>query len=58
MLNDPRSHGLWEKTAPEPPATGPLEADAKADVVVVGGGFTGLSAALHLAQAGCSLIVL
>ncbi len=58
MLNDPRSHGLWEKTAPEPPATGPLEADAKADVVVVGGGFTGLSAALHLAQAGCSVIVL
>lgn len=58
MLNDPRSHGLWEKTAPEPPATGPLEADANADVVVVGGGFTGLSAALHLAQAGCSVIVL
>ncbi|WP_428423476.1 NAD(P)/FAD-dependent oxidoreductase [Pararhizobium sp.] len=58
MLNDPRSHGLWEQTAPEPPATGPLEADAKADVVIVGGGFTGLSAALHLAEAGRRVIVL
>lgn len=58
MLNDPRSHGLWEQTAPEPPATGPLEADAKADVLIVGGGFTGLSAALHLAEAGRRVIVL
>lgn len=58
MLNDPRSHGLWEQTAPEPPATGPIEADAKADVLIVGGGFTGLSAALHLAEAGRRVIVL
>ncbi len=58
MLNDPRSHGLWEKTAPPPPVTGPLAADAFADVVVVGGGFTGISAALHLAEAGRSVILL
>lgn len=58
MLNDPRSHGLWEKTAPEPPATIPLSGDAKADVVIVGGGYTGISAALHLASAGSRVILL
>jgi glycine/D-amino acid oxidase-like deaminating enzyme len=36
----------------------PLEGMHRADVVVVGAGFTGLSAALHLAQAGCSAVVL
>lgn len=58
MLNDPRSHGLWEKTASPPPVTGPLATDASADVVVVGGGFTGISAALHLAEAGRRVILL
>ena len=37
MLNDPRSHGLWEKTAPAAPQTAPLQGAAKADVVIVGG---------------------
>ena len=36
----------------------PLESDASCDVCVIGGGFTGLSAALHLADAGCEVIVL
>ncbi|MCZ3376033.1 NAD(P)/FAD-dependent oxidoreductase [Rhizobium sp. AG207R] len=58
MLNDPRSHGLWEKTAPPPPATKPLSGDINADVVVVGGGYTGLSTALHLAEAGTSVVLL
>jgi glycine/D-amino acid oxidase-like deaminating enzyme len=58
MLNDPRSHGLWEKTAPPAPATQPLAADRLADVVIVGGGFTGISAALHLAEAGRQAVVL
>lgn len=34
-----------------------LEGTAKADVCVVGAGFTGLSAALHLAQAGLDVVV-
>jgi len=58
MLNDPRSHGLWEKTAPAAPKTTSLKGDLSADVVIVGGGFTGLSTALHLAEKGTSAIVL
>lgn len=58
MLGDPRSHGLWEKTAPDAPATAALADDRSADVVVVGGGYTGLSAALHLAEAGADVTLL
>ncbi|NRB04874.1 MAG: FAD-binding oxidoreductase [Rhodobacteraceae bacterium] len=35
-----------------------LQEDITADVVIIGAGFTGLSAALHLAEAGRSVIVL
>ena len=52
MLSDPRSHGLWELTAPAAPLTQQLVGDHTADVAIVGGGFTGNSAALHLAEAG------
>ena len=36
----------------------PLRGEARADVVVVGAGYTGLSAAIHLARAGRRVIVL
>ncbi len=42
---------------PAPP-TRPLTDNREADVVIVGAGFTGLSAALHLAAAGISAVVL
>ncbi|WJH41552.1 FAD-binding oxidoreductase [Aliirhizobium terrae] len=58
MLNDPRSHGLWERTAPPAPVTSPLEGSVSADVVIVGGGYTGLSAALHLAERGTNVVLL
>ncbi|AYD03020.1 FAD-binding oxidoreductase [Neorhizobium sp. NCHU2750] len=58
MLNDPRSHGLWERTAPPAPATSSLRGNVGADVVIVGGGYTGLSAALHLAERGTSVVLL
>ncbi|RKF12946.1 FAD-dependent oxidoreductase [Roseovarius spongiae] len=53
----PRENCYWPTThdaPPSPPARGTLTAD----VAVIGGGFTGLSAALHLAQAGADVIVL
>ncbi|MDA1099267.1 MAG: FAD-dependent oxidoreductase [Proteobacteria bacterium] len=49
---------LWAATATPAPDTPALDGDARADVAVVGGGFTGLSAALHLAQAGAAVAVL
>jgi L-pipecolate oxidase len=58
MLNDRRSHGLWERTAPPPPATGRLAGDIVADVAIVGAGYTGLSTALHLAERGLAAVVL
>ncbi|SLN21438.1 Gamma-glutamylputrescine oxidoreductase [Roseivivax jejudonensis] len=47
---------FWGRsTAPDWPA---LDADATTEVAVIGGGFTGLSAALHLAEAGMGVTVL
>lgn len=45
-------------SAAEPlPDTRPLEGDRRADVAVVGAGYTGLSAALHLAERGADVLV-
>ncbi len=54
------SDGLsyYRATANPHPAHPRLEGDKKADVVVIGAGLTGLSAALELAQRGLSVIVL
>ncbi|OMH29172.1 FAD-binding oxidoreductase [Motiliproteus sp. MSK22-1] len=51
-------NSLWANTAIEAPDTRPLTGHQTAAVVVIGGGFTGLSAALHLAEAGISVTVL
>ena len=58
MKNDPLSHGLWELTAPPAPPTSPLKGEARADVAIVGCGYTGLSTALHLAEAGAKVVAL
>lgn len=49
---------LWSVTAAAGPALEQLTADARAQVVVIGGGYTGLSAALHLSAAGQDVVVL
>jgi len=58
MQNDPRSHGLWEKTAPAAPQTRPLDGAVTTEVAIIGAGYTGLSTALHLAERGISSVVL
>lgn len=48
----------YAATANPAPARPALQGDVTADVCVIGAGYTGLSAALHLAEAGMSVIVL
>ncbi|NVK18422.1 MAG: FAD-binding oxidoreductase [Methylocystaceae bacterium] len=49
---------LWRATAPLLLDMPQLAGEHKVDVAVIGAGFTGLSAALHLAQKGISVAVL
>ena len=49
---------LWAAVTPPGPGCPPLQGDLQTDVVVIGAGFTGLSAALHLRQAGTEVAVL
>lgn len=49
---------LWAATANPAPDRPALTGQVAADCVIIGGGFTGLSAALHLAQAGQDVILL
>src|SRR5208283_2187505 len=49
---------LFADTARPPPDTPPLPGDRKTSVCVIGAGFTGLSAALHLAEQGTEVVVL
>jgi glycine/D-amino acid oxidase-like deaminating enzyme len=49
---------LYADTARAAIATPPLDGDARVSVAIVGGGFTGLSAALHLAEKGADVAVL
>ena len=49
---------LWDASAKEADFRAPLGSDTGVDVAIVGGGFTGLSTALHCAEKGLSTHVL
>ena len=49
---------LWAATAQETFSGHALEGDHRFDIVIFGGGFTGLSAALHASQAGARVCLL
>ncbi len=48
---------FYRLAVPDRPAYAPLDGSRRADVCVVGGGYTGLSAALHLAEAGADVVL-
>lgn len=51
-------NSLWAATARPVAAHAPLQGEERADLCVIGGGFTGLSAALHAAEGGASVALL
>ncbi|MBT9384361.1 FAD-binding oxidoreductase [Pseudooceanicola sp. CBS1P-1] len=52
------SANLWTHTNTEAVDARPLDADASADLVIIGGGFTGCAAALEAARSGASVVLL
>ena len=52
------THGLWAATATGKPKLTTLGGEHKTEVAIIGGGYTGLSAALHLSLEGKSSILL
>ena len=57
-MREPLPPSLWAATAEPMPATATLQGEVRVDVAIVGGGFCGLSAGLHLAAGGTSVAVL
>jgi gamma-glutamylputrescine oxidase len=51
-------YSWYEATTGERPEYPALDGDRRADVVIIGGGFTGLSAAAHLARAGVDVALI
>ncbi len=58
MPASPLPTSLYIETAHPAPLTPPLDTDRTASVAIIGAGFAGLSAALHLAEMGVDVCVL
>lgn len=54
----PLPPSLYADTARPAIATPPIDGDKRVSIAIIGGGFTGLSAALHLAEQGADVMVL
>lgn len=54
----PIAESFWPTTVPDIPAHPAVSGDVRAEVAVIGAGFTGLNAALALAEAGRDVVVL
>jgi glycine/D-amino acid oxidase-like deaminating enzyme len=52
------ANSLWASTAEPAPDLPSLSGEQRADVVIIGGGYTGLSAAHHIARSGLAPVVL
>jgi glycine/D-amino acid oxidase-like deaminating enzyme len=48
LVQTTHNGSIWELTAPAAPVTSHLTADINTDVLIIGGGYTGLSTAIHL----------
>lgn len=57
-MNHTSAISLWDRSAEEPALSSPLDGDVTTELAIVGGGFTGLSTALHAAQCGIACQVL
>ena len=53
-----KQHPYWRDSLAPPAPTPRVDLPARADVVVIGAGYTGLSAARELAKRGASVLVL
>ena len=56
--NQDETQSLWRETAIAAPNLEKLTEEISSDVTIIGAGFTGLRAALELAQQGFSVVVL
>ena len=57
-MNRAGEQNFYYATTPPPPPHAPLAGETRADVCIVGGGISGLSAALHLVERGFSVALL
>ena len=56
-MNTRAGRSLWSVTAPPMPDCAPLTKAVRAQIAIIGAGYTGLSAALHLGEAGSDVVV-